>query len=95
MGKPLALVFVTGLVLAFLGASPAAASHGKGCGVVSKGSGDYSVRARVMSCRSARKWVRSYLRNGARPSGFSCVDPAGSIRVYCSRGSKSYWATRL
>ena len=62
---------------------------------MSKGSKDYSVRARVMSCTSARKWVGRYLRSGARPSGFSCVDPAGSIRVYCSRGSKSYWATRL
>lgn len=88
-------MLVTALVLALVGASPAPTSHGRGCGVVSTGSKDYSVKARVMSCRSARKWVRRYLRNRAKPSGFSCVDPAGSIRVYCSRGSKSYWATRL
>jgi hypothetical protein len=74
---------------------PAEAAHGKDCRLVSKGSSDYRVRARVIGCASARKWARRWLRDRGRPGGYSCVDPAGSIRFYCSRGSRSYWGTRL
>lgn len=86
-----------GTVVAIVLPSPpvATAAHGKDCGVVSKGAGDYRVRARVMGCRPARRWIARYLADGSRPSGYSCVNPSGPIRVYCSRGSKSYWATRL
>ena len=66
---------VIAAVLAALGAGPAPASHGKSCGIVAKGSADYRVDARVISCRSARKWVRRYLKSRAKPSGWSCVDP--------------------
>ena len=88
-------MLVIGAALVPAGAGPAEGAHGTNCGVVSKRSADYRVTARVLSCRSARKWVRRYLRDRGKPRGYSCVDPAGSVRVYCSRGSKSYWATRL
>lgn len=88
-------MLVIAAALAVVSPGSAGASHGKSCGVVSKGASDYRVTARVLTCRSARKWVRRYLRDRGKPRGYSCVDPAGSVRVYCSRGSKSYWATRL
>jgi hypothetical protein len=91
----LAVVLLAATAVAAASAPPAPASHGTSCGIVSKGSSDYRVTGRVIKCRSARKWVRRYLSNRDRPSGWSCVDPAGSVRVYCSRGSKAYWATRL
>jgi hypothetical protein len=93
--KRVAVVLVIAAALAVAGPSPARAAHGKSCGIVSKGASDYRVSARALTCRSARKWVRRHLRDRGKPRGYSCVDPAGSVRVYCSRGSKSYWATRL
>ncbi len=86
---------VVAAALSAASAVPAPAAHGTSCGVVPKRSSDYRVTARVISCRSARKWVKRYLRDRGKPGGWSCVDPAGSVRVYCSRGSKAYWATRL
>ena len=86
---------VAGLALAAQGAAPAPAAHGTSCGIVSKGSADYRVTARVIACRSAKTWVRRYLKRRAKPRGWSCTDPSGSIRVYCSKASKAYWATRL
>jgi xanthine/CO dehydrogenase XdhC/CoxF family maturation factor len=93
--KRLAVVLVAATALAAAGPASVPASHGTSCGVVSKGSSDYRVTGRVIACRSARKWVRRYLRDRGKPSGWSCVNPAGSVLVYCSRGSKAYWATRL
>ena len=93
--KRLAVVLAASAALAVASPGPAGAAHGSSCGVVSKGSSDYRVTARVIACRSARKWVRRYLRDRDRPRGYSCVNPAGSVRVYCSRATKAYWATRL
>ena len=62
---------------------------------MSKGSADYRVDARVIACSSAKTWVKRYLKRRAKPRGWSCVDPPGSIRVYCSKASKAFWATRL
>jgi hypothetical protein len=80
------------------GAEPASAAHvSKRCGLVSKGSRDYRVRARVITCASARRWVRAYLRNRARPRGWRCVrQRTGRTPFFCTRGpSKAYWAERL
>ena len=95
MRQRLAIAAVLAAALAAGGASPATAAHGKSCGIVAKGAADYRVDARVIACRSARTWVRRYLKRRAEPRGWSCVDPRGSIRVYCSKASKAYWAARL
>ena len=95
MRKRLAIVVVMVAAFSLPTAPSAPASHGKDCGIVSAGSRDYRVSARAMSCRSARKWTGRFLREGSRPRGYTCVNPAGSIRVYCSRASRSYWATRI
>jgi hypothetical protein len=86
---------VLAAALGLVCAGPAPANHGRSCGIVARGSGDYRVDARVISCRSAKTWVKRYLKRRAEPKGWSCVDPSGSIRVYCSKASKAYWATRL
>ncbi len=95
MTKRLAAVLVAAAALAATSPATAPAAHGTNCGVVSKGSADYRVTGRAIACRSARKWVRRYLRDRGKPGGWSCVNPAGAVRVYCSRASKAYWATRL
>jgi len=93
--KRVAVVLVAFAALAAANPATAPAGHGTNCGVVSKGSADYRVTGRAIACRSARKWVRRYLRDRGKPGGWSCVNPAGAVRVYCSRASKAYWATRL
>ena len=95
MKSRLAATLLLSQALAAAGAGPASANHGKSCGIVSKGSADYRVDARVIACRSAKTWVNRYLKRRAKPRGWSCVDPPGSIRVYCSKASKAFWATRL
>jgi hypothetical protein len=93
--RRLAIATILAAGLAAVPAQPAPASHGKSCGIVSRGSADYRVAARVISCRSAKTWVKRYLKRRAKPSGWACTDPPGSIRVYCSKATKAYWATRL
>ena len=77
-------------------AAPAAPSaHPKRCSVIAHGSRDLRVRARVVGCRFAVRWSRAYLRSRARPRGYSCSRPGGSIALYCRKGDRTYWAERL
>ena len=75
--------------------SAAPSAHPKRCGVISHGSSDYRVRARVVRCRFAVRWSRAFLRSGARPRGWSCSRPGGSFALYCRKGERTYWAERL
>jgi hypothetical protein len=94
--RRLAIATILAAGLAAVPAQPASAGHtSKSCGIVSRGSADYRVEARVISCRSAKTWVKRYLKRRAKPSGWDCTDPPGSIRVYCSRATKAYWTIRL
>jgi len=78
-------------------APPAAepSAHPKRCGLIARGSRDYRVRARVVTCRFAVKWSRAYFRRGARPRGYSCSRPGGSFPFFCRKGRRQYWAERL
>lgn len=77
------------------GVEPAAASHGKNCGIVTKGARDYRVLGKRMRCQRARKGARLYLRQGRALRGFSCAAPAGQYEFICGRGAKTYRAKRL
>jgi hypothetical protein len=68
---------------------------GKSCGIVSKGSGDYRVRAQKMKCGAARRGALKYLRKRAALAGFECVPADGRTPFYCKDGTKVYWAIRL
>ena len=91
------LVAVAALACAFgIGASEQAlAGHqSKKCGIVSKGSHDYRVRAMKMKCKAARKSSLKYLRTQQPRKGFDCA-PTEDDNFYCQKPPKAYWATRL
>ena len=69
------------------------AHGGKRCGTIANGK--YRVRARVAGCEFARRWSRAYLRNGSKPSGYSCLRPGTNVVLYCRKGDRVYWAERL
>ena len=85
------------VVIALATPAPAPAGHrSKSCGIVTKGSRDYRVKARVMKCRHARKWARVYLRERRPAPRFRCTNPPDrDIPFFCFRGSKAYWVVRL
>jgi hypothetical protein len=66
----------------------------KRCGIVSKGSGDYRVRASFMSCKAARRGSVKYLRTQQPRPGFDCAPTEGGS-FYCQNGRKAYWAVEL
>ena len=71
----------------------AAAGHQRNCGVVSKGSSDWRVRATNMGCRKAKKGARRYLRAGDALPGFVCSRDGGFF--FCGKGEKAYTGQRL
>jgi hypothetical protein len=75
---------------------PAAAVHGgKSCGIVTKKSHDYRVRAQKLECDKAMRGAKRYLRKGKALDGFSCGEPDGRTEFFCKNGTKVYWAVRL
>ena len=86
-------VIVALVAVSMLGvAADAPAGHAKNCGLVTKGTRDYRVRANAVTCDFARTWSKRFLRRSSRPSGWSCSRPSGKITFYCRRGSKYYYA---
>jgi hypothetical protein len=67
----------------------------KRCGVLAKGSADYRIKARKLSCRFARKWSRAYLNSRSGAPGFDCYRAGTNVTFYCANGAKAYWAERL
>jgi hypothetical protein len=67
----------------------------KRCGVLAKGSADYRIKARKLSCRFARKWSRAYLNSRSSAPGFDCYRAGTNVTFYCANGAKAYWAERL
>ena len=95
-----ALIVAVAVLVAALPASAAAvpAPHvSKSCGLTTKGSREYRVKARKVRCRFARRWAKRYLRNGSEAPGFSCVKTSGGVAPwYCTKGeAKAYWVEKL
>jgi hypothetical protein len=91
----LAAVLVAALV-AVDGPDRAVAGHqGTDCGIVSKGSKDYRVRAQQLKCKKARRGAKRYLKGGKALDGYGCDEPAGRIQFFCKSGNKVYWALKL
>jgi hypothetical protein len=67
----------------------------KRCGVLAKGSADYRIKARKLTCRFARKWSRAYLNRRSAAPGFDCYRAGTHVTFYCANGAKAYWAERL
>ena len=67
----------------------------KNCGKVGVRGKSYTVRAHVVSCRSARRIARRYLGRGTRPRGYRCRKyprRVTRIRFRCTRGQRFVFA---
>ena len=65
------------------------------CGKISARGKSYTVRAHVVSCRSAKSMARAYLGRGSKPRGYSCRKyprRVTSIRFRCTRGQRFVFA---
>lgn len=95
--RVLIMVVALGLsaTLSVFPAEDSLAGHAsKRCGIVSKGSGDFRVRASFMKCKAARRASLKYLRSQQPRPGFDCA-PTGGRDFYCQNGRKAYWAVEL
>ena len=91
----IAVLALAGTLLATGAPEPAAASDGKDCGLMSKGSRDYQIVARNMRCKRARRGARLYLREQRPLPGYSCGGSTPEYKFICGRGSKTYRAHKL
>ena len=90
-----AAIAVVACVGAWSGPSVASAGHAsKDCGIVSRGSVDYRVRAIKLKCKVARKGSVKYLRSGEPRAGYDCAETEGNS-FYCQDPPKAYWGIRL
>lgn len=89
-------VFLTAAVTLIAAVQPgqatASAGHeAKRCGILAKGSADYPIKARKLTCRFARKWSRAYLNTRSAAPGFDCYRAGTNVTFYCANGAKAYW----
>ena len=77
------------------GHANSAGHEAKRCGVLAKGSVDYRIKARNVTCRFARRASRAYLNRRSVPAGFDCYRPGTNVTFYCANGAKAYWGERL
>jgi plastocyanin len=90
------LAAIVTLIAAVQSAEAGRAGHeAKRCGALGKGSSDFRIKARKVTCRFAKKWSRAYLNRRAVPGGFDCYRPGTNVAFYCANGAKAYWGERL
>ena len=94
-GAVLLATAVTLLAAAVQGAEATRGHEAKRCGVLAKGSVDYRIKARNVTCRFARRASRAYLNRRSVPAGFDCYRPGTNVTFYCANGAKAYWGERL
>ena len=84
------------LALAVAGAQPAGAIvPPKDCGMTTVKSKRYNIKSDQLRCRRARRYARTYLRTGRRPSGYRCRKYSNTaLKFRCTRGSKVFFAIR-
>lgn len=86
-----------GAVFLTVPAEAPAPDRSKHCGIASKGSRDYRIKARAVKCSFARRWVKRGLRSGRVAPGFRRIATSGGrVPWYCTKGErKAYWPERL
>jgi plastocyanin len=95
-GAVLLATAVTPLIAAVQPGQARSAGHeAKRCGIVGKGSADYRIKARKLTCRFAKRWSRAYLDRRSAAPGFDCYRAGTNVTFYCANGAKAYWAERL
>jgi hypothetical protein len=69
----------------------------KNCSTMSVSGKRYQVKADQISCRSARRYAKRYIRSERKPRGYRCRDypsKKGRVDFYCNNGRKIFFAIR-
>jgi hypothetical protein len=67
------------------------------CGMQRVSGHRYQIKADQLRCRTAKRYSRTYLATGHRPSGYRCRNFRASetkLKFRCSRGIKVFFAIR-
>ena len=67
------------------------------CGMQSVNGHRYQIKTDQLRCRRAKRYSRSYLRSGHRPSGYHCRNYRASetkLKFRCAKGIKVFFAIR-
>jgi hypothetical protein len=95
IAAPAAVVLAALLLLVFAAPSPAPVAPRK-CGEITVSSKRYLIKADQIRCRTAKRWSRSYLSSGWRPSGYTCRNgSSGSqLKFRCWKRERTYFAIK-
>jgi hypothetical protein len=82
-------------LLVFAAPSPAPVAP-RNCGEITVKSRDYQIKADQIRCRTAKRWSRSYLGSGWRPTGYSCRkgSTGSQLKFRCWKREKTYFAIK-
>jgi hypothetical protein len=67
------------------------------CGMQTVSGHRYQIKADQMRCRTAKRYSRTYLSTGRRPSGYRCRNFRASdtkLKFRCSKGIRVFFAIR-
>ena len=92
-------ILVTGGIAATVAAGPGlpaadAVVPPKTCGKISVNGRTYQVKADQLTCSQARSLAKTYISTRRTPRGYRCKQPSRSIRAYCSRGVRVFFAIK-
>ena len=94
------LTFVLSLVLVAVALSAGAAGAivpPTNCGMQHVSGKRYQIKADQLRCRTAKRYSRSYLSAGRRPSGYRCRNYRASqtkLKFRCAKGIHVFFAIR-
>ena len=67
------------------------------CGKMSVSGKRYQVKVDQISCRSGKRYARTYIQRRTKPRGYSCKRypvRKGRVAFYCNNGRKIFFAIR-
>lgn len=91
-----ALATTLGLMLVLAPGKAWAPVPPRDCGMLEVHGKRFNVKADQVRCRTARRYARSYLSSGRRPTGFRCRNYGRETRIKfrCSKGVEVIFAIR-
>lgn len=92
--KPLVLAVVA---LALSAATATAIVPPANCGMQTVSSKRYQIKADQLRCSTAKRYSRTYLSSGRRPSGYRCRNYRASdtrLKFRCAKGVRTFFAIR-
>ena len=92
--KPLVLAVVA---LAVFAVPATAIVPPANCGMQTVSGKRYQIKADQLRCRTAKRYSRTYLSSGRRPSGYRCRNYRASdtrLKFRCAKGVRTFFAIR-